>query len=94
MGEHFEETVAKQKLGKSPVEIIREQLNNYFDNDKRLRIEILAMELHKNYRAAYKAMTGCVGIGAHDHGWKACRRQDYFRARAKGLIESWKDIFR
>lgn len=55
-------------------------------------IEILAQELHRNYRAAEKSLrtTDVVGERAymqHDHGWEGCHRQKYFRKRAALLIK-------
>lgn len=50
--------------------------------------EALAAELHKEYRAANKALFpgGATSGGAHDHGWKKCHKQKYFRRRAQRLI--------
>lgn len=50
-----------------------------------------AIELHKTYRAANKALYPggpCAG-GAHDHGWVACRRKAYFLKRA---VRFWQDL--
>jgi hypothetical protein len=45
------------------------------------RVEKLAKDLHRHYRAAEKAL-GSHGWNAHDHGWDACSKQKYFRQRA------------
>ena len=55
-------------------------------------VELLAEELHRVYRAAEKALRldgGCTHEGVslfHDHSWKGCRKQAYFRKRATLLI--------
>lgn len=48
----------------------------------------LARELHRQYRAAAKAM-GVKGAEAHDHGVRDCgqKKFNYFRKRAKILIK-------
>lgn len=57
----------------------------------------LAAELHRNYRAAEKALNGpdktdrdpSLKDGVtlrHDHGWESCHKQKYFRRRAQTLI--------
>lgn len=57
----------------------------------------LAAELHRNYRAAEKALNGpdktdripCLKDGVtlrHDHGWGSCHKQKYFQRRAQTLI--------
>jgi hypothetical protein len=50
--------------------------------------ELLARELHRQYRAAAKAM-GVKGPEAHDHGPRDCggMKWTYFRKRARLLIE-------
>lgn len=49
----------------------------------------LAMQMHREYRAAYKAL-GTRRLGyddsLHDHGWEACHRKDYFLNRARRLL--------
>lgn len=57
----------------------------------------LAEALHKNYRAAEKAMNRTKKIWRkdkqvknknlilHDHGWKSCGKKQYFIARAMTL---------
>lgn len=45
------------------------------------RVEHLAKDLHRHYRAGEKAL-GLHGWCAHDHGWDACSNQRYFRQRA------------
>jgi hypothetical protein len=56
------------------------------------KVEMLAHELHKDYRAAFKAMHsgGLVHTSTaqgHDHGWMHCNRKNYFRKRAKGILD-------
>lgn len=56
-----------------------------------------AEELHKTYRAAFKALhqggtrfvdgTGCSA--EHDHGFSSCGRKPYFLRRA---VRFWKDL--
>ena len=57
----------------------------------------LAAELHRNYRAAEKALNGpdktdrdpSLKDGVtlrHDHGWESCHKQKYFQRRAQTLI--------
>jgi hypothetical protein len=62
-------------------------------------VEALAEQLHKEYRAAFKALHSgrgsFMGVGRvvskdatdcrsqHDHGWAHCHRQKYFRRRAE-----------
>lgn len=57
-------------------------------------IEQLAEELHKFYRAAFKALHGttrpigqfqCDAPG-HDHGWSHCNKKKYFLRRAEILL--------
>lgn len=45
---------------------------------------ILAEELHRQYRAADKALEGS---NKHDHGWTACRNKRYFTRRARLIIQ-------
>jgi hypothetical protein len=56
-------------------------------------VEQLAMDIHRHYRAAFKALhtgrnvPGQVGlphncIHEHDHGWTTCHNKKYFRQRA------------
>lgn len=60
--------------------------------------ELIAQELHRNYRAAFKALhtgrnkPGSIGApknctSEHDHGWDTCGKKDYFRGRAELLIK-------
>lgn len=51
-------------------------------------LEILARELHRNYRAAAKAM-GVIGSQAHDHGVRDCgaRQFHYFEKRAALILK-------
>jgi hypothetical protein len=51
-------------------------------------IEILAEDLHRDYRAAEKALRHlcldnnlCADL-RHDHGWRSCHKKKYFRNRA------------
>lgn len=62
-----------------------------------MNIEQLAEELHKFYRAAFKALRprviripdeGYLAISSHDHGWDHCNKKDYFRRRAEMLREA------
>lgn len=50
-------------------------------------VELIAIQLHKDFRAAAKAFGLVSGPGmifrVHDHGWAACHRQDYFLQRAR-----------
>lgn len=53
--------------------------------------EELAEFLHKNYRAADKAMRrdghkGPFGRSQHDHGFRQCHRHAYFIRRAEWLL--------
>lgn len=54
---------------------------------------LLAKELHREYRAAEKALTapepqpGHVLKLRHDHGWDGCHRQSYFIKRAELVIK-------
>lgn len=53
-------------------------------------IEILAQELHRQYRAAEKATYRkdmLVRRVFHDHGWSNCAMKDYFRKRALLVIK-------
>lgn len=56
--------------------------------------ERLAVELHRQYRAAEKALTpsqpGLSRVDTnlrHDHGWAGCHKQKYFQARARIIIK-------
>lgn len=60
-------------------------------------VNCLAAELHRNYRAAEKALNGpdktdrnpSLKDGVtlrHDHGWESCHKQKYFQRRAQTLI--------
>lgn len=49
--------------------------------EQNARIERLAKELHRHYRAGEKAL-GLHSWKIHDHGWDGCHRQKYFRQRA------------
>lgn len=59
----------------------------------------LAKELHKFYRAAFKALPSYPGFFAagcnvciqprgvnHDHGWSNCHKQKYFIKRAEQIL--------
>jgi hypothetical protein len=46
-------------------------------------LEQLAVELHRHYRAADKAMHGA---NKHDHGWDRCPRKTYFLKRAALIV--------
>jgi hypothetical protein len=63
-------------------------------------IELLAEELHRQYRAAEKALNkqthSLYRAGVllpnenrllHDHGWTACGKQEYFRKRAALMVK-------
>ena len=53
-------------------------------------VEMLAEELHKQYRAAFKALhrpSGTRYLNEHDHGWLACHKRTYFLRRAALLIK-------
>lgn len=63
-----------------------------------LSVEQLAAHLHREFRAAFKALhtgrnrPGHLGvpkncIQEHDHGWSKCHRKKYFLRRAKHLIQ-------
>jgi hypothetical protein len=49
--------------------------------------ELLAQQLHREYRAAEKACR-CTDVAGerpyyqHDHGWEGCHKKQYFRRRA------------
>lgn len=52
---------------------------------------LLAEELHRQYRAAEKALTP-PGTAAefglrHDHGWEHCQSKDYFHKRATLMVK-------
>jgi hypothetical protein len=53
--------------------------------------ERLAVELHRQYRAAEKALNGPRSGEAlplaHDHGWEHCNKKQYFRKRADLVIK-------
>src|SRR5271157_2400731 len=50
------------------------------------RVEQLAKDMHRHYRAAFKALHEPASIvscgGNHDHGWEHCHGKRYFRQRA------------
>jgi hypothetical protein len=54
------------------------------------RVEQLAMDMHRHYRATFKALhrikrqIGQFQCDApnHDHGWQECSNKKYFRQRA------------
>jgi hypothetical protein len=53
--------------------------------------ERLAVELHRQYRAAEKALRCTDEVGKrpywqHDHGWQGCHRKEYFIQRAERII--------
>jgi hypothetical protein len=66
-------------------------------------IEMLASQLHREYRAAFKALhsgrgsfmgvgrvrskSGTDCLSEHDHGWTKCHRQKYFLRRAAMLVK-------
>lgn len=62
------------------------------------QIEILASQLHREHRAAEKAMNRVKSIYRagvkipnpnrllHDHGWSSCGKREYFRNRARLVI--------
>jgi hypothetical protein len=56
-----------------------------------IEVEFLAAKLHRDFRAASKALLAHHIGGAyhdsspatqHDHGWESCHRKKYFRQRA------------
>lgn len=54
--------------------------------------ELIAQELHRQYRAAEKALrctdvTGERPYLQHDHGWEHCHRQEYFHKRSALMIK-------
>lgn len=49
-----------------------------------IAVEILAAELHRQYRAAEKALNP---YHIHDHGWQACGKKKYFLQRAAMIIK-------
>lgn len=64
-------------------------------------IDALAQQMHRDFRAALKAMTKYPGFVAadcqhcnapeiisHDHGWSGCHGKDYFLQRAKRVLLS------
>lgn len=68
-----------------------------------MTVESLAEQLHREYRAAFKALHSgrgsFMGVGRvvskgtgchsqHDHGWEHCHRKDYFRHRAERLFRA------
>lgn len=55
--------------------------------EQQARVEQLAQDLHRHYRAGEKALRCTDEAGKrpylqHDHGWTSCHRQKYFRQRA------------
>jgi hypothetical protein len=63
------------------------------DRLKKPVVELLAAQLHREYRAAEQAMARSQKTPApdyrlpHDHGWICCSRQKYFLKRAAMLIK-------
>ncbi|VVB51710.1 Uncharacterised protein [uncultured archaeon] len=56
------------------------------------QIEHVAQQMHKDYRAAFKALHrgGLVHTStaqSHDHGWSNCHRKQYFLRRARKRLE-------
>lgn len=51
--------------------------------------ELLAKQLHENFRAACKSMKVPKGPHAHDHGWCDCGnlKKQYFRKRARLIMD-------
>jgi len=54
-------------------------------------VEEFARELHRSYRAGCKALSTRGAWNqhgfCHDHGWRACSRQTFFRGRARRLLK-------
>jgi len=56
-------------------------------------VEVLAYQLHREHRAAEKAMKratcgrGSLNLLLHDHGWSNCSQQKYFVRRAKLILK-------
>lgn len=46
-----------------------------------MSVEYLAEQLHREYRAAFKALHKGER-SRHDHGWEHCHRKNYFLRRA------------
>jgi hypothetical protein len=61
-------------------------IRQFLDLGSRQAVEMLAEILHKNYRAAYKALCDGHQPGMHDHGYQNCQSKKYFRLRAKRLL--------
>ncbi len=72
------------------------------EDNKLTTAELLARELHRQYRAAFKALhtgrnkSGSIGapkncIAEHDHGWDACGKQTYFLRRANLMVKRASD---
>lgn len=50
--------------------------------EQNVRVEQLAKDFHRHYRAACKALRFFSNESNHDHGWDGCSKQKYFRQRA------------
>jgi hypothetical protein len=57
-------------------------------------IEMIAKQLHENYRATCKAMGVPHSPPSHDHGYGDCgnRKKEYFRKRAYLLLKRAKNL--
>ncbi len=47
-------------------------------------VEAIAQQLHREYRAAHKALS--ESPHRHDHGWTFCHNKHYFLKRAKAML--------
>lgn len=47
-------------------------------------VEAIAQQLHKEYRAAHKALS--ESKHRHDHGWTFCHNKNYFLKRAERML--------
>lgn len=54
--------------------------------EQEIAIENLAQDLHRFYRAAHLVLEKRRSW-THDHGYKHCPRKDYFRKRAREILE-------
>ncbi len=74
------------------------------EDNKLTTAELLARELHRQYRAAEKALNKAAktlwraGVQLpntnkllHDHGWDACGKQTYFLRRANLMVKRASD---
>ena len=53
-----------------------------------MTVEALAKQLHRDFRAASKALSlNWSMTNVHDHGWKGCHQQTYFLKRARRLLK-------